>query len=349
MTLDVKMKKRWKGFSLDVELHSNGTPMGILGASGCGKSMTLQGIAGILTPDEGRIVLNGRVLFDSEQKINLPSRLRKVGYLFQNYALFPNMTVQENISIVMVGTREEKKKRIASWMDNFKLEGLENRYPFELSGGQQQRVALARMLASEPDIILLDEPFSALDTFLREQLQRELVKTLEDFQGNVVMVSHSRDEIYRLCDETMIMDQGRNIISGNTKQIFQSPRGIEAARLTGCKNIAPIEKIGEKRMYVEEWGIELTIGSPISHAIRAIGIRAHYLEVTDNQSLENTLEGIIEEVMETPFEIEYLVRNTKKKAKSAIWFKHEKETMIRHKKGEVLRIFFPPDKILLLE
>ena len=161
MALQVNIRKKFSGFELNVEFETEAGCMGILGASGCGKSMTLKCVAGIETPDQGRIVLNGKVLFDSEKGINLPARERRTGYLFQNYALFPTMTVEENLSIVIPGKKRDKLPLVAEQLRRFQLEGLEKRYPSQLSGGQQQRVALARMLLYKPDIIMIDEPFSA--------------------------------------------------------------------------------------------------------------------------------------------------------------------------------------------
>lgn len=161
MSLEVRIRRTLRDFSLETAFTTSDGVLGILGASGCGKSMTLRCIAGVETPDEGRIVLNGRVLFDSAAGVNLPPRQRRVGYLFQSYALFPHMTVEENIACAL-GWEKDRKKRagtIASLVGRFRLEGLEKRYPGQLSGGQQQRVALARILAYEPEALLLDEPF----------------------------------------------------------------------------------------------------------------------------------------------------------------------------------------------
>ncbi|MDR2785846.1 MAG: ATP-binding cassette domain-containing protein, partial [Treponema sp.] len=141
--------------------------LGILGASGSGKSMTLKCIAGIEKPDEGHIELNGRVLFDSAKRINLKPRERRVGYLFQNYALFPRSRVLENITMGLPLPGEERIRKAREWIARFGLSGFEDRYPAQLSGGQQQRTALARMLIRDPELILLDEPFSALDSALR--------------------------------------------------------------------------------------------------------------------------------------------------------------------------------------
>lgn len=211
MSLEVRIRRTLRDFSLETAFTTSDGVLGILGASGCGKSMTLRCIAGVETPDEGRIVLNGRVLFDSAAGINLPPQQRRVGYLFQSYALFPHMTVEENIACAL-GREKDRKKRagtIASLVGRFRLEGLEKRYPGQLSGGQQQRVALARILAYEPEALLLDEPFSALDAHLKEKLQLELLELLRGYAGDAVMVTHSRDEAFRLCGRLLIMEHGR--------------------------------------------------------------------------------------------------------------------------------------------
>lgn len=240
-----------------MEFEADGGCMGILGASGCGKSMTLKCVAGIEKPDHGRIVLNGKVLFDSEKGINMPARERRVGYLFQNYALFPTMTVEENLAIVLPGKKKDKLPLVAEQLRRFQLEGLEKRYPSQLSGGQQQRVALARMLLYSPDIIMLDEPFSALDGFLKDTLQMEMLELIKDYSGDVLMVSHSRDEIYKFCDHMMLLSDGKTILKGSTKDIFRRPERMEAAKLTGCKNISSIEKISDYELYACDWKIKL--------------------------------------------------------------------------------------------
>ena len=178
MSLSVDIRKKLEGFTLDIAFRTENRVTGLLGASGSGKSMTLKCIAGIEQPDEGRIVLNERVLYDSEKGINLTPQKRRVGYLFQNYALFPNMTVETNIAVGLSGSKKEMEETVREMVLRFHLEGLEKRYPGELSGGQQQRVALARIMAYKPDVIMLDEPFSALDTWLREQLQMEVRRTI---------------------------------------------------------------------------------------------------------------------------------------------------------------------------
>ena len=198
--LEVQIYKKLAEFDLDVSFQVNDNILGLMGASGSGKSMTLKCIAGIETPDQGRIVLNDRVLFDSEKKINVPIQKRNVGYMFQSYALFPNMNVYENIS---VGLRARKVKDVdivvQKVMQQFRVFELASRYPKQLSGGQRQRVALARLMAYDPDVLLLDEPFSALDEDLKEDLLQELKSELQ-ISKPVIFVSHNKEEVNELCD-----------------------------------------------------------------------------------------------------------------------------------------------------
>lgn len=209
--LEVQIYKKLAEFDLDVSFQVDDNILGLMGASGSGKSMTLKCIAGIETPDQGRIVLNGRVLFDSEKKINVPIQKRNVGYMFQSYALFPNMNVYENIS---VGLRARKVKDVdivvRKVMRRFQISELASRYPKQLSGGQRQRVALARLMAYEPDVLLLDEPFSALDEDLKKDLLQELKSELQ-ISKPVIFVSHDKEEVNYLCDLKYKIKQGEII------------------------------------------------------------------------------------------------------------------------------------------
>ena len=256
MSIEVKIKKDLGSFKLDIAFACEGRRIGILGASGCGKSLTLKSIAGIEQPDAGRIAVNGRTLFDSKEKLSLKPQRRNVGYLFQNYALFPTMTVEQNIAAGITGNRAQVRRQVGRMIERFQLHGLEKRFPGQLSGGQQQRVALARILAYEPEMILLDEPFSALDAHLRDQMQQELMQMLKEYQGAVILVSHNRDEVYRMSEELLILDKGRIAAQGRTKQIFETPRNVASARLTGCKNIAPARIAADGRICVEDWKLE---------------------------------------------------------------------------------------------
>jgi molybdate transport system ATP-binding protein len=273
LSIRVSIRKRLsRNFSLDVEFENHEGCLGILGVSGCGKSMTLKCIAGIETPDEGRIEVNGRTLFDSAGKINLKPQVRRTGYLFQNYALFPGMTALENLAAGLKG--REARRRAMDWLERFGLAEFAGLYPGQLSGGQQQRTALARMLIREPELILLDEPFSALDTNLREEMQALMLELLKT-RGDAVMVTHSRDEVFKLCPELLVIDRGRALGRGKTEELFASPGLVRVARLTGCKNISPAKRTGERELYALDWGLSLRSALPVGDGITHVGIRAH--------------------------------------------------------------------------
>ena len=277
MSLEVNITKKLDGFTLHTNFAARSTATAILGASGCGKSMTLRCIAGIVKPDAGRIVLDGRVLFDSAQHIDLPPQQRGVGLLFQNYALFPNMTVEQN---VLCGLKAEKDKaarkaRCAEMLQAMRLEFLAKRYPAQLSGGQQQRTALARILVGKPKILMLDEPFSALDSYLREEVEGEVGSLLAGFAGTALLVTHNRDEAYRLCRDMIVMDGGQVLRTGTTKEVFADPRSIAAARLTGCKNILPCTRVDAHSVRLAGCESLLHLAAEVPEGCTAVGIRAH--------------------------------------------------------------------------
>lgn len=325
MSVSVHIKKQLDSFLLDISFESEAKRIGILGASGCGKSMTLKSIAGIVVPDEGKIEAGGRVFFDSSARINLKPQKRNAGYLFQNYALFPTMTVEKNIAAGLRGNRAEITSRVKEMAEKFQLGGLEKRLPSELSGGQQQRVALARIMAYEPDIILLDEPFSALDMYLKDQLQRELSEMLKDYEGTVILVSHNRDEVYRFSEELLIIDQGRIAVSGKTKEIFENPVSKEAARLTGCKNFSRARRLDAHTAEALDWGITLYTSRNIPENTRWIGYRAHDFIPVWGAGGENMLKFDLESSAELPFEHNYYI----KAEETVCWF------VQREKMGEI--------------
>ena len=277
MSLEVNIEKKLDGFILRSEFSAGDTATALLGASGCGKSMTLRCIAGIVKPDSGRIVLDGQVLFDSEQHIDLLPQQRGAGLLFQNYALFPNMTVEQNI---LCGLKAEKNRaarqaRCAEMLRAMRLEKLARRYPAQLSGGQQQRTALARILVGNPRILMLDEPFSALDSYLREDVEGEVGSLLAGFDGTALLVTHNRDEAYRLCPEMVVLDSGRVLRAGHTRDVFADPRSVTAARLTGCKNILPCTRVDAHTVRLPGWNAPLQLALPVPKNCTAVGIRAH--------------------------------------------------------------------------
>jgi len=345
MGLLVDIKKKIKGFTLDVAFETNGDYIGILGASGCGKSMTLKCIAGIETPDQGRIELNGKILFDSEKKVNLKPQERNIGYLFQNYALFPHMTVEENIGIGLSCSKTEKEEKVSGMIASFHLQGIEEKYPNQLSGGQQQRVALARCITYRPDVLLLDEPFSALDSHLKEQLQTEVLELLKLYHGEVLMVTHSRDEAYRFCKNLVIIDKGSSVLLGDTKEIFEQPRLLAAARLTGCKNISECEVLSRHRIRAIDWDIILETEKTVPEKTKCVGIRAHEFEMIDADRAKeekNTLKCRVSNIVEDVFEYNIFLENK-------ILYKVKKVEWDNKKDKKNLYLKVPEYAILLLE
>ncbi|MEG4534461.1 molybdate ABC transporter permease subunit [Microcoleus sp. D2_18a_D3] len=296
--------KPLSSFALDVGFDIGPEVLGILGASGSGKSMTLRCIAGLETPSSGKIAVNGKVLFDSAQGINVASKDRRIGFLFQNYALFPHLTVAQNIAFGLQHLSEsEQKLRVKEQLISVQMSGLENRYPHELSGGQQQRVALARAIAPSPELLLLDEPFSALDTHLRSQLEGELMQTLANYRGITLFVSHNLEEVYRVCKNLLVLAEGRPIAFDTKENIFDRPGNFTVALLTGCKNFSAAKPISVTVVEAIDWGCTLTVVEPIPKSLVSVGIRAHQLSFVSGCDRENTFACWIASTVETPHRV----------------------------------------------
>lgn len=350
MSIKVQIQKKLGSFLLDIDFQSGSRRLGILGASGCGKSITLKSIAGIETPDRGCIAVEGRTLFDSDHRINLKPQKRKVGYLFQNYALFPTMTVEENIGAGLKGSRLERQIRVHEMIKKFQLEGLEKRLPGQISGGQQQRTALARIMAYEPNVILLDEPFSALDMYLKDQMQQELIEMIADYEGTVIMVSHNRDEIYRFSEELIVMDEGYVAASGETKELFRNPVSKEAARLTGCKNFSRVLRLDSHTAEASDWGVTLRTVREIPEDIKWFGYRAHDFVPVWGGRGGNMLPFDLESTALLPFERNYYLRpENRESGQNICWFVQREKTEALDRNGLPDFLLFRDDKILFLK
>jgi molybdate transport system permease protein len=308
MPLEVQIEKKLPDFTLAAGFHADDArPLSILGPSGAGKSMLLRCLAGLENPDRGRIVLNDRVLFDSKRAVRVPTRMRRVGLLFQHYALFPQRSVAQNLAF---GIRSlpvaEREKTIRTLAERAHIEGLERRFPRELSGGEQQRVALARALAIEPEALLLDEPLSSLDTHLRSQIEALLLETFHEYRRPTLLVTHNIEEAYRLCDRLLVLSRGRVAAFGDKEEIFRRPPTVEVARLTGCKNISRATRIADDTVEATDWHCQLRLTDPLAPAPAYVGIRAHHIDFVESSlptQEENVFPCWLVRSSETPFRI----------------------------------------------
>ena len=236
--LETRIGARVGGFTLDVAFETGRGTTAILGPSGAGKTLTLRAIAGLLRPHAGRIALGERTLFDADQGVDTPARRRRIGYVFQEYALFPHLSVRDNLAFGLAGTpRAQSQARVAEMVALLGLGGLEERKPAELSGGQRQRVAVGRALAPSPDLLLLDEPFSALDVPARLALAEEFQALQERVGVPALLVTHDVAEAYALAQRLVVLDGGRVLQAGRREEVFEAPASAGVARLVGFRNI----------------------------------------------------------------------------------------------------------------
>ena len=345
MSGQVELHNHFPNFALDVEFALEGGVLGLLGPSGCGKSMTLRCISGVERPGRGKIVLGNRVLLDTERRVCLPPQQRRVGHLFQSYALFPNMTVEQNLLCGIGRKTPDREQRLHALLEQFQLEPLKKLRPAQLSGGQQQRCAMARCLGAQPELLLLDEPFSALDAHLRTTLQLQLKAHLEEYQRPAVLVTHDRDEAYLLCDRIAVMDRGRILVMGDKKAVFHKPGSPTAARLTGCKNVIPAQRTGAHTVFVPQWGCTLTANLVMDNGLTHIGVRAHDF-VPVSEPGQNTIPTASGRVTEYPFEWNILLTTP---AGGELHWKISKEHLDGSQRPQVPRyLAISPEKILPL-
>ncbi len=345
MSVSVDIEKRLGSFHLKVKLEAQEETLALLGASGCGKSMTLKCIAGIERPDRGRIVVDGTSVFDSEKGINVSPQQRRVGVVFQNYALFPHMTVRQNIwaGAWRENSKEKRMALVEEAMERFGLTDQARHYPHQLSGGQQQRVALARVLVSAPKLLLLDEPFSALDSQLRFRLEQEVRHVIRQFGKSVLLVSHDRDEVFRLADSIAVMDRGRVEVQGKKQAVFENPQTKAGAIMTGCKNISRLVRGRAGRVYAADWGVELKIND--DNRAGYLGIRMH--DIVPGNGENAFLFRVMEEV-ENPFSFVVMLRPEGKEDGVLIGWEVDKETW-ENMRADTVQVSFPRKSILLLE
>jgi molybdate transport system ATP-binding protein len=236
--LSVNIQKKLDIFDLNIKFDVESGLTALFGPSGSGKSVTLKCIAGIMKPDTGWITLGDKTYYDSAKKINLPPQKRKVGFVFQNYALFPHLTVAQNIAFGITHLpKQEKQEVISNLIKKMNLTGLENKKTGHLSGGQQQRVALARTMATQPQILLLDEPFSALDSTVRIKLRGQLMELLAENPIPAILVTHDLNEAYSLSKKMVVIEGGKCLQQGHKDEIIYRPQNTKVAEFTRATNI----------------------------------------------------------------------------------------------------------------
>lgn len=372
MSLSVSIKKSFPAFTLDVDIEAGNETIGWLGESGCGKSLTMRCIAGIETPDEGKIVVNGKTFFEREAgkrpTVNLSPQERKTALLFQNYMLFPNLTVAENVAagIDRKLPKEERNAQVDAELKRFGLDGFGKRYPSQLSGGQQQRVALARMLAAKPDILMLDEPFSALDAHLKGVLEQNLAGLFETFHGTILYVSHDIDEALRFCDRIAVIEKGHVMEVSTGNNLVNNPQSAASIRLSGCKNTTPAHRTDDHRVFLPAWGIEAETDKSAPENLTYMGVRAFFLERAEEPG-RNTYRVRVVRTSDSRFDrsvlLEFLDRtpgsdpvvgqteNEMKYLEQHLFWRVDKLKVPEEKlpvKDEVLLIRIPSDKVYLV-
>jgi molybdate transport system ATP-binding protein len=221
INLDIRKSLFGADGMIDLDVHTtipNGEFLTLYGPSGAGKTSIIRMIAGLMTPEKGNITINGLVWFDSQKKINLKPQKREIGIVFQEYSLFPNMTVYENLKFAL--PKGESPKFILDLLETIELENFKEKKPFWLSGGQKQRVALARALVRKPSILLLDEPLSALDSVLRRKLQEDILSFHQRFELTTIMISHDYHEVKKMSDRVIILEKGKIVNDGKPESVL---------------------------------------------------------------------------------------------------------------------------------
>lgn len=309
----LKEKGKSPSFSMHCTFDAGSDLIVLFGCSGSGKTTSLRCVAGLETPDAGKIKINDTLYFDSKKKVNIPPERRKIGYMFQENALFPHMNVKQNIEFGLKGMSSlEKTRRADEMLRLVGIEELEFAYPEELSGGQKQKVALARALAPSPEVLLLDEPFSSLDTVVRMKLKKELRTIQKELEIPVIFITHDPVEAFTLSDKMVVFENGRIEQAGSPDDVFYHPKTQYVAELVGFSNLfddAVVEGHGQKAECTFLWSLGTEITAPYIKRIAgekvSWGIRPENVELVRYEDInqvkkethKNLFEGSIKNIV----------------------------------------------------
>jgi ABC-type sulfate/molybdate transport systems ATPase subunit len=357
--LEIRIKRTLPGFNLDVNLTVNEEIVSILGPSGSGKTMALFCIAGLIRPDEGLITLNNRVLYSSKDQIFIAPRKRKIGFVFQNYALFPHLTVAENIAYGLSGQPTQTvADKVAELLEVINIPALKDRYPVELSSGQQQRVALARALAPEPEALLLDEPFSALDTYRKERLEYELLSLYHYYRGDILFVTHDLDQGFKVGKKIAVFDNGNTVQCADKNTVISFPVNRTAARLAGFKNLVEGRVVAlssdAATVFIPEFDQQLTVNAPALMNFSKdqpviVGIRPEHLDIVD-QPTGNAIPCHLDKLVKgvTTLHSYYYAVNDQQKRYSLEYRYPKEQSMQPEKRTNPCYLYFDPHHLVIM-
>ena len=324
----------------------------IIGLSGSGKSTLVRCFNLLNRATSGRILFDGKDISTLSKRELLDFRRSKISMVFQSFGLMSHRDVLSNVGYgleVKGIPREAREKKAMEVLSMVGLSDWAHQSCGNLSGGMRQRVGIARALANDPEVLLMDEPFSALDGYLKDILQRDMQNFLKDYKGDMIMVTHSRDEAYKFCSQLTLLHNGKEILTGETRQIFEKPQYLEAAKLTGCKNFSAVQKMGPHQVYALDWELMFHIQEEVSDEITHVGIRGHWMRPA-NESGENVMAVQVEEYIENTFEHQYLIRNKEADGGTPLWWMCQKKDFQEKTEDRVpAYLYFPPEHLMLLK
>lgn len=350
------MKRKLPGFALDAAFATDGGILSVMGPSGSGKTMTLRCIAGLVHPDSGHVAAGGRTLFNSATGINLAPQARRVGFVFQDYALFPHMTIGKNIAYGLQRLLNiDKDARVAWLLDMMKISALADRYPGQISSGQQQRVALARALATDPELLLLDEPFSALDAVTRTELEAEMIAVRGGFRGSIVFVTHDFAQAYRLGSRIAVYNSGRVEQCDQRDRLIESPASPTVAALVGYRTLTAgriVSRTGSDALVsVPSWGCDVRVSAPGYRMLPTqrvvIGTRPEDVRLAEGPG-ENVIAVSLRRVIEEPGSFDCLFACAAEGALGVISATLPKPHTVTLREGQPCRLFLPPGKLAVI-